>query len=152
MAPYRLRNTKVENDLRSLEELTLKILLDTNFLLIPSQFNLDIFEELSNLLNQQFDPVLLSITQQELLTMARKGAPKMRRQASLALRLAQKCRIVENKHGKEEPHDDVLVRTAERWKCAVATNDRALRRKLRSKKIPVIFLRAKTRLALDGLL
>ncbi len=105
-----------------------------------------------NLLNRQFDPVLLSITQQELLTMAKKGSPKMRRQTSLALKLAQKCRVVQVKQGINEPHDDVVVRLAEQWKCPVATNDRTLRNKLRNKGIPVIFLREKTRLASEGIL
>lgn len=104
-----------------------------------------------NLLNQQFDPILLSVTQQELLTMAKKGSPKMRRQTSLALKLTQKCRVVQVNQGINEPHDDVIVRTAEKWKCPVATNDRALRKKLRNKRIPVIFLREKTRLASEGI-
>ncbi len=103
-----------------------------------------------NLLNQQFDPILLSVTQQELLTMARKGSPKMRKQASLALKLTQKCRIVQVKQGTEENNDDVVVRIAKKWKCPVATNDRTLRKRLRNKRIPVIFLREKARLALEG--
>jgi hypothetical protein len=135
-----------------LEELTLKVILDSNFLFIPSQFQIDIFEELLNLLNQQFDPILLSVTEQELLTMAKKGSPKMRKQASLALKVAQKCRIVQVKQDIEETHDDVVVRIAQKWKCPVATNDRMLRKRLRRKGIPVIFLREKARLALEGLL
>ncbi len=105
-----------------------------------------------NLVNQQADFILLSVTQQELLTMARKGSPKIRKQASLALKLAQKCRVVQVKQGLEETHDDVVVRIAQKWKCPVATNDRTLRERLRDKRIPVIFLREKTRLALEGAL
>lgn len=105
-----------------------------------------------NLLNQQFDPILLSVTQQELLTMAKKGSPKMRKQASLALKSAQKCRIVQVKQGAYEAHDDVVVRIAQKWKCPVATNDQTLRKRLRSKGITVIFLREKARLALEGAL
>jgi len=141
-----------ENDTSLLEELTPQVILDSNFLFIPSQFQIDIFEELLNLLNQQFDPVLLSVTQQEILTMAKKGSPKMRKQASLARKLAQKCRIAQVKQGKEETHDDVVVRIAQKWKCPVATNDRTLRERLRNKGIPVIFLREKARLALEGAL
>jgi len=43
-----------------------KIILDANFLFVPSQFNVDIFEELSNLLNRRFEPILLSSTMKEL--------------------------------------------------------------------------------------
>jgi rRNA-processing protein FCF1 len=130
--------------------MTLQVILDSNFLFIPSQFQIDIFEELLNLLNQQFDPVLLSVTLKEILTMAKKGSPKMRKQASLAQKLAQKCRIVQVKQGMEETHDDVVVRIAQEWKCPVATNDRMLRKRLRRNGISVIFSREKTRLALEG--
>ena len=84
--------------------------------------------------------------------MAKKGSPKMRKQASLALQLAQRCRIVQVKRGADETPDDVIVRIAQKLKCHVATNDRALRKKLRIRGIPVIFLRGKTRLALEGAL
>lgn len=131
-------------------ELTLKVILDSNFLFIPSQFQIDIFEELLNLLNKQFEPVLLSVTWQEILAMAKKGSPKMRKQASLALKLAQKCRIVQVEQDTEETHDDVIVRIGQKWKCPVATNDRMLRKRLRNRGVPVIFLREKTRLALEG--
>jgi hypothetical protein len=130
--------------------LTLKVILDSNFLFVPSQFQIDIFQELLNLLNQRFEPILLSATQKELLTMTKKGSPKMRKQASLALKLAQKCRIVQVEQGMNESHDDVVVRVAQKWKCPVATNDRTLRKRLRSKGVPVIFLREKTRLVLEG--
>ncbi len=132
--------------------MTLRVILDSNFLFIPSQFQIDIFEELLNLLNQKFELVLLSVTLQEILTMAKMGSPKMRKQASLAQKLAQKCRIVQVKRGMEETHDDVVVRIAQEWKCPVATNDRTLRKRLRSNGISVIFLREKTRLALEGTL
>jgi len=135
-----------------LEKLTLKVILDSSFLFIPSKFHIDIFEELLNLLDQQFNPVLLSVTRQELVTMANKGPPKIQKQASLALKLSQRCRIVQAKQGIEEKHDDVVVRVARQWNCPVATNDRCLRERLRRKEIPVIFLREKTRLALDGAL
>ncbi len=128
----------------------MKIIFDSNFLFLPSQFQIDIFEELMNLLNRQFDPVLLSVTHQELLAIAKKGPPKVRKQASIALRLAQKCRIVQVKQGEDENPDDVIVRMAQEWNCPVATNDRILRQRLRRRRIPVIFLREKTRLALEG--
>lgn len=149
MAPYRLRNPKITNT-NPLEKMTLKVVLDSNFLFILSQFRIDIFEELSNLLNQQFDPVLLSVTQQELLTMAKKGSPKIRKQASLALKLTQKCHIIQVQTITNESHDDVIVRIAQKLKCPVATNDRTLRKRLRNKGIPVIFLRGKAGLALEG--
>jgi len=131
---------------------TLKVILDSNFLFIPAKFQIDVFEELAKLLNQRFEPVLLSSIYQELKTMAEKGAPSRRRQASLALKLAEKCKLVNVEKHVEETNDDIILRIAILWKSPVATNDRELRRKLRARAIPVIYLRSKNRLELEGAL
>jgi len=128
----------------------MKVILDSNFLFIPSQFQVDIFEELSRLLNQRVDPIILSSTRMELLKKAEKGSPKMRKSASLALRLAEKCHLVDVEQSVEESPDDVIVRVAAEWKCPVATNDKTLRRRLRDISVPVIYLRQKSRLEMEG--
>jgi len=132
--------------------LTAKVILDSNFLFTPAQFQIDVFEELAKLLNQRFEPILLSSTYQELRTMAEKGSPSRRKQASLALKLAEKCRVVDVEKKREETNDDVILRIATLWKSPVATNDRELRKKLRERGISVIFLRGKRRLELEGVL
>lgn len=132
--------------------MTLKVILDSNFLFIPAKFQIDVFEDLAKLLNQRFEPVLLSSIYQELKTMAEKGVPSRRRQASLALKLAEKCKLVNVEKHVEETNDDVILRIAILWKSPVATNDRELRRKLRARAIPVIYLRSKNRLELEGAL
>lgn len=132
------------------KEENLKVILDSNFFFVPSQFNLDIFEELASLLNQRFEPILLSSTRKELEGLAESNSPKVQKQGLLALRLAEKCRFVLIKKGLTETYDDVIVRVASEWKCPVATNDRELRRRLRENGVPVIFLRQKQRLAMEG--
>ncbi len=132
------------------KEETVRVVLDSNFLFVPSQFHLDIFEELANLLNQRFEPLLLSSTQKELQGLAESISPKKRKQALLALRLAEKCRVVPVEKGSGETYDDVIVRVAVEWMVPVATNDRELRRRLRTLGVPVIFLRQKRRLMLEG--
>jgi rRNA-processing protein FCF1 len=132
------------------KNLAIRVILDSNFLFVPSQFQIDIFDELAKLLNQRFEPILLSSTYEELLTMAKKGSPSRRKQASLALKLAEKCRPVNIERSTKETNDDVILRTATEWKSSVATNDRELRKKLRKKGVSVIFLRGKSRLALEG--
>ena len=126
------------------------MILDSNFLFIPFQFQVDIFEELSKLLNQKLDPIILSSTHMELLKKAKKGSPKMRKRASLALKLAEKCQLTDVEQGFEETPDDVIVRVAAKWKCPVATNDRVLRKRLRNISVPVIYLRQKSRLEMEG--
>lgn len=111
---------------------------------------MDIFEELTNLLSQRYTPILLSPTHRELLKIAQKRPPKMRRRASLALKLAEKCEVVPVEQGYGETHDDVIVRVASEWRCPVATNDGALRKRLRNISVPVIYLRQMSRLEMEG--
>lgn len=120
------------------------------FFFIPSQFRLDIFEELANLLKRQYEPIILSPTYEELLKMAEKGSPKMRQQVSVALKFIEKCRVVDVERKVNETHDDVVVRVASEWKCPVATNDSELRKRLRHINVPVIYLRQKSRLEIEG--
>ncbi len=135
-----------------MKNVTLKIIVDANFLFIPLQFKIDIFEGLGNLLNQRFEPILLSTTHQELQNMTEKGSPKLRKQAAEALGIAKKCHVANVEKIRDEANDDVILRVATKWKCPVATNDRELRRKLRDRGIPVIFLRGKNRLESEGAL
>lgn len=136
--------------MRASRKETVKIIFDSNFFLIPAQFQLDIFEEMANLLNKRFDPILLSPTQKELQRLAEEGSPKTRQQASLGLKLAERCRVVNVERSPKETHDDVIVRLAAKWKCPVATNDQELRKRLRKLGVPVIFLRQRRRLESEG--
>ena len=130
--------------------MTVKVILDSNFLFLPSQFRIDIFTELVNLLNQRLEPILLSVTHEELRKVADTCSPKMRQHALLALKFAEKCRIVNVERDSKETNDDVIVRVAKQWSCPVATNDQKLKRRLRNTNVPVIYLRQKSRLELDG--
>ena len=130
--------------------MTIKIIMDTNFLFIPSKFRLDVFEELNKLLGQKVEPIMLSATHQELQKLAESKSTKTRKNAVLGLRLAEKCRVVEVERKNTESNDDIILRMATAWKCPVATNDRELRQRLRSAGVPVVFLRQKSRLEVDG--
>lgn len=119
---------------------------------IPSQFHMDIYEELAKLLNRNFESIILTPTMDELQRLAEEGSPKLRKQAALALQFARKCRLVKTSKADHELHDDVIVRVASETNSYVATNDRDLRKKLRDVGVPVIYLRQRSRLAVDGAL
>jgi rRNA-processing protein FCF1 len=135
---------------RPARETATKVILDSSFLFIPTQFHVDIFEELAKLLDRNFTPVILAPTIDELQGLAEEGGPKRRKQAALALQLARRCCRVEVAKADQEPHDDIVVRVASKTGDYVATNDRTLRRRLRGAGVPVIYLRQRSRLALDG--
>jgi len=130
----------------------LKVILDSNALFVPLQFKIDIFGELERVMNRNFDLVLLSAVKRELETLARKGSPKMRREAACALRLAEKCRLIEVDAGSSVDVDDVIVKMAGEWKAVVFTNDEQLRKRLRDISVPVIYVRQKSRLEINGLI
>lgn len=126
----------------------IKVILDSNAFFIPIQFNIDIFEELKNLLKRNFEPILLPQVKKELENMFEKGSPKMRREAAYALKMAEKCKLVETEINGSA--DDVILEMARRWRSPVFTNDKALRKRLRNIRVPVIYLRQKSRLEIDG--
>jgi rRNA-processing protein FCF1 len=130
----------------------LKVILDSNALFVPLQFKIDIFQDLEQLLNRRFELILLSPVKRELELLAEKGSPKMRKNASYALRLAEKCRYVAVESSASALTDDVIVETAGNWGVPVFTNDRLLRKRLRDINVPVIYVRQKSRLEIDGLI
>jgi len=130
----------------------LKVILDSNALFVPLQFKIDIVSELENLLKRHFDLILLSAVKHELETLAERGSPKVRRDAVYALRLAEKFSLVEVESGPLADVDDVIVKTAREWRAIVFTNDEQLRRRLRDISVPVIYVRQKSRLEIDGLI
>ena len=128
---------------------TIRVILDSNALFVPIQLKIDIFQELKTLLNRNFELVLLRPIQQELERLTREGPPQARKKAVYALKLAEQCRIVDVKEDAASP-DDIIFQTASRWSCPVFTNDRELREKLRNINVPVIYVRQKSRLEIDG--
>ena len=128
---------------------TIRVILDSNALFVPIQLKIDIFQELKTLLNRNFELVLLKPIQQELERLAREGSPQTRKKAVYAMKLAEKCRIVDVKEDSASP-DDIILQIASRWSYPVFTNDRELREKLRNINVPVIYVRQKSRLEIDG--
>jgi len=130
--------------------LTIKVILDSNFLFVPLEFKIDIFEEIQNILGGRIKFIVLSSTIEELKKILASGKNKLSRQASFALELAKKCEILKVERFPGESNDDVIVRVAKKFKCAVATNDRTLKRTLRNMGIAVIYVREKSRLEMEG--
>jgi len=128
----------------------LKVILDSNALFVPLQFKIDIFEELKTLLNTKFELVLLSPIRKELEIIAEKGSPKMRKWTSYALKLVEKCVFLEVEKKIADSPDDAIVEVARKWNWPVFTNDGELRRRLRDISVPVIYVRKKSRLEIDG--
>jgi uncharacterized protein len=130
----------------------LKVILDSNALFVPLELKIDIFEEIRRLLNRNVELVLLSTVKHELESLSAKNSPKIRREASFALKLAEKCKYVPVENDEKLTTDDAIVKVAKNWRSPVFTNDMQLKRKLRDISVPVIYVRQKSRLDIDGMI
>ena len=127
------------------------VIADTNFLLLPAQHRIDIFEELGNLINRKVKVVVPLPVFNEVLKLKNSGKPLISKQASLAISMIQEKTVIDNtKMQGKETVDDFIVKFARKKKCLVATNDVSLRRRLRKENISVIFLRQMKYLQVEG--
>lgn len=117
-----------------------RVVLDTNALMIPVQFGVDIFSELHRL---GYDEIWIPKPVIDELRNIKKG--KERIAARVALSLAKRCEIVSS----EGNADDAILRIASDAHASVLTLDTELRKVLRKANIPVIYLRQKSFLSLD---
>ena len=127
-----------------------KVILDANAFFVPLRFKIDIFEELKKVLDVNFEPILLSPIRRELEKIAEKGSDKMQKNVAYALKLAEKCKSFEVDEKTAGSPDDAIVHMAKKWNCPVFTNDRELKKRLRDINVPVIYVRQKSRLEIDG--
>ncbi|MBW2966170.1 hypothetical protein KY342_03635 [Candidatus Woesearchaeota archaeon] len=122
-----------------------KILLDTNFLLIPSQFNIDIFSEIDRIMLANYKLYVLdkSIDELKKIITDKKQKLKNKKAAKLALQLikTKKPNIIKTKQDK--PVDDII---ADLKGYIIATQDINLKKRLKFKKTKIITLRAKKKL------
>lgn len=150
METNRIRNNALTAaEANRLEKAKVQVILDSNALFVPLQFKIDIFEELKNLLKANIEPILLLSVRKELEKLARHGAPSIRKKASYALQLTEKCKLIETNEKITSPDDDI-VKFASKWKIPVFTNDKMLRKRLRDINVPVIYVRQKSHLEIDG--
>lgn len=117
-----------------------KIILDTNMLLIPVQFNLDIFDELERIIGKNYQIIILDSVLEELQKIA-KSKKKDAKAARVALQLIEDKEITIVKT-KIKSTDKSIMEIADK-DTIVATNDQHLRRTLKNKNIKTIYLRNK---------
>lgn len=122
-------------------------MLDTNFLLIPGQFKVDIVNEINKICHFPYTLHILDVTKAELENIIAKQSGKARQVAKLAFQLVERCHFGIIKTETYKKADQALLDFADKsW--VVATQDKALKQKLREKGIACIILRQKKYLQL----
>lgn len=112
----------------------MKVLVDTNFFLLPNQFGVDIFSFL------KFHEIFtLSCCVNELKQIAKKKT-KDGTAAKIGLKLIDQNHVVIISV-KDKKADSAILNYSLQEKCAVATNDKALIKALKKQDIKIIRLR-----------
>jgi len=132
--------------------MSVKVLLDANFLLLLPLFPGDVCEEVDKSIGRRAEKIVLTPVHHELERLSKEGPNKVRRQAEAALKQVEvgDVTLVDIAVRPSETVDDLIVRVATSWKCFVATNDRALRNRLIHAGVPVVYLRQRNRLEVKG--
>lgn len=127
------------------------VIIDTNFLTVPVQFGVDIFSEAERVLERRVEFVLLNSVLEEIKSKIARANRKEARMFRSSLNLANRCRIIDvDASLKNQPVDDQILGSAMSLNGVLATNDKELRGKASSLGIPVLLLRGKKHLALEG--
>ena len=124
-----------------------EVVIDTNFFMVPFQFNVDIITELEKVL-PSYKLTTPSFVINELKGLKKNNKGKVRLNANLALKLANssKVEIKDISLLENETVDDALLRVSE----VLATNDIELKKRAKDKGITVAYLRQKKYIAIDG--
>ena len=134
-----------------MSQLPLPIILDTNFITVPADFSVDIFSETETILERRLKFVLLQSVVREIEAKASQ-AKASHKKFRIAKAFFKRCNIVEVSESLSKlTVDDQLLEYTISVNGILATNDRELRRRAREKGVPVLFLRGKKRLVLEGI-
>lgn len=127
------------------------VIFDSSIIISSLECKVDPISEIERVLSTKFVPTVLSGTLLELNDLLRfsKGE-KRRKKLLLALKVVEKFKRLDYVPVGEEEMDDVIKRAAKELKAIVATNDGELRKALNKMGIPVLFLREKSHVEMDG--
>ncbi|MBU0461877.1 MAG: nucleotide-binding protein, partial [Nanoarchaeota archaeon] len=126
--------------------MTAKIIIDTNFLLIPAQFKVDIFGEIERIMHEPYELYIIDRTTDELRSIIERQRGKDKEAAKLALSLLERYPVKALKTPETERLlnvDRLILKQVRTHKYVVATQDAALKQKLRQNNVRLIVLRQK---------
>jgi rRNA-processing protein FCF1 len=121
----------------------LKVIVDTNGLMVQAQFGVDVLDELGRL---GYDECIVpsAVTDElEALQKKLKGADRVA--VAVAQALAKRCKRVVGRGNA----DDVIVEMAKKLDADVLTNDAELRRRLKKEGIKTVYMRSRHKLETD---
>ena len=122
------------------------IIIDTNFLMIPFQFRVDIFSEFGRVCHFNYKLFIFEQSIDELKNIAKHQPGKHKKAAQLALKLVR-AKGITLLSSSQKDADSAILEAADK-EMVVATQDAALKRELLKKNASLIILRQKKYLQL----
>lgn len=121
------------------------VVLDTNFLLLPFRYKINILKELDHLVEKHHKYVISSRTIDELQRLGKKiGKDGMA--ARLAIKMIDAAKAKFEVIPNDQEVDDWIVEYAAATRAIVCTNDSELRRRLRASKIKIVTMKTKSKI------
>lgn len=136
MASHRLRGTQRGKI----------VVLDSSAILTIFELSIDISSELQRLVGA-YHVVVPQQVQQELHLLHENRGGKKKQQAKAALQYIQQYDVVDT---PMDAADDAVFYLVDKHIGVAVTNDKELRKRIRSADLPVIYLRGKNRMELEG--
>ncbi|MBS3136729.1 hypothetical protein J4401_07290 [Candidatus Woesearchaeota archaeon] len=126
-----------------------KVIFDTNFLLIPCLFKVDIFAEADKLILEKYSSCIVEQSIRELKKIMTSGNGREKRAALFALSIIKKKKLeILFFSGKDA--DSAILEAARANDIIVATQDRELKIELKKLKKKTLVLRQKSHLELQA--
>ncbi|MGV9102536.1 MAG: PIN domain-containing protein [Promethearchaeia archaeon] len=134
--------------------MSLPVIVDTNFLMLPAQFGIDIFTQADEAVDRKTEFIVLdSVVAEVERKVSKATGSKEKRLLRVTTELMKRCRMVEVEDDMAGmPVDDQVLEYAKKVSGVIATNDKELRAKARKFEIPLLILRGRKRVVVEGLI
>lgn len=129
-----------------------KVILDTNFLLIPGQFKVDIFSEVERIIDEPYKLCIMKDSIKELNKIVTLGNQKDRAAAKLAIALVgslSKQKSLKTIGGSSRKDVDGQIVDKSNKKVYIATQDKELKKRVKDQGAKVITLKQKKYLVVE---
>jgi rRNA-processing protein FCF1 len=131
-----------------MQKMMLRVVLDTNFMMIPSQFKVDIFAEIRRLVNEPYELCIYQGSIDELLDLS-KGNGNDASHAKTAMKLIKQKNLKTLPNSINRKYADSLILEGVTSKDVVCTQDQALKRLLKNKHKGIRLIALKSKKYLD---